>query len=504
MDLKAQDLVSVLRDKVEGLSWDFDVRTVGKVVQVGDGVAKIYGLSNSVAGELLKFPKGYGLAINLEEGNIVGAIVLGSEDSVVAGDEVQGTGKTASIPVGDSFLGRVVNALGEPLDGLGKISSKQRGLIESPAPGVLDRQPVQQSLATGISAIDAMIPIGKGQRELIIGDRKTGKTTIAVDSILNQKGKEVSCIYVAIGQKLSSVVSVVELLKSRGCMDYTTVVVASASDSVAMQYLAPYSGCTLGEYFRDKGRDALVVYDDLSKHAVAYRQISLLLRRPPGREAYPGDVFYAHSRLLERAAKLNSEKGGGSLTALPIIETQASDISAYIPTNVISITDGQIYLEKDLFHSGIKPAVNAGLSVSRVGGSAQVKAMKKVAGRLRLSLAQFRELEIFSQFGTDLDENTEAVLTRGRRLREILKQVEASPLDVSKQIVLIYAGVHGYLDQLKVSDVQSFKEEMLTFLQDEERLAFLKPLEEGGDITEEYVEAITKWIESVLVSFSKG
>jgi F-type H+-transporting ATPase subunit alpha len=441
------------------------------VLQVGDGIARVYGLQDVMVSELVEFPDGtMGMALNLEEDN-VGVIILGSDEDIKEGDIVKRTGRILSVPVGKALLGRVVNPLGQPLDEKGAIVSEEYRLLEIKAPGVVHRQPVKEPLQTGIKAIDSMIPIGRGQRELIIGDRQTGKTAIAIDTIINQKythhtDSPVYCIYVAIGQKLSNIARVVKTLEDYGAMEYTTVVVASASDPAPMQYIAPYAGCTMGEYFRDNGMHALVVYDDLSKHAQAYRQVSLLLRRPPGREAYPGDVFYLHSRLLERAAKLSDEKGGGSLTALPIIETQAGDVSAYIPTNVISITDGQIYLESDLFFAGVRPAMNVGISVSRVGGNAQIRAMKQVAGRLKLDLAQYREVQAFAQFSSDLDRVTQQQLARGQRMVELLKQPQYQPMPVEDQIIVIFAGTGGYLDDVPVSAIQRFEREFLSFVHD--------------------------------------
>jgi F-type H+/Na+-transporting ATPase subunit alpha len=464
MEIKADEISKIIRQQIEGFSTEIDLTEVGSVVSVGDGIARIYGLEKAMAGELLELPHGvYGIALNLEEES-VGAVLLGETSQIKEGDQVRRTRKLMQVPVGDAVVGRVVNALGHPEDGKGPISSDLSMPIERLAPGVVDRRPVKEPLQTGLKAIDAMIPIGRGQRELIIGDRQTGKTAVALDTIINQKGTGVLCIYVAIGQKKSTVAQVVRTLEEYGAMDHTVVVSASASDPATMQYIAPYSGCAMGEYFRDRGKHALVIYDDLSKHAAAYREISLLLRRPPGREAYPGDVFYLHSRLLERAAKLGDKLGGGSLTALPIIETQAGDISAYIPTNVISITDGQIFLESDLFYSGVRPAINVGLSVSRVGGNAQVKAMKKVAGTLRLDLAQYRELAAFAQFGSDLDKATQAQLSRGERLVEILKQGQYSPVPVEHQVVAIYAAVNGYLDGIEVSLVREFEKGLYQYL----------------------------------------
>ncbi|HQF86159.1 MAG TPA: F0F1 ATP synthase subunit alpha [Acidobacteriota bacterium] len=464
MEFKADEITRFIKDTIKGFDTAVDVTEVGSVISVGDGIARIYGLDKVMYGELLEFPHDvFGLAMNLEEDN-VGAVMLGEAFAVREGDTVKRTGRIMSVPVGEAMVGRVVDALGRPVDGKGPIVTELFNPVERLAPGVVDRQPVKEPLQTGIKAIDSMIPIGRGQRELIIGDRQTGKTAIAVDTIINQKDTGVISIYVAIGQKQSTVARVVDTLQKHGVLERTVVLVAAASDPAPMQYLAPYAGCAIGEYFRDKGQHALVIYDDLSKHAAAYREISLLLRRPPGREAFPGDVFFLHSRLLERAAKLNDEFGGGSLTALPIIETQAGDISAYIPTNVISITDGQIFLETDLFHSGFRPAINAGISVSRVGGSAQIKAMKQVAGRLRLDLAQYRELQAFAQFGSDLDKATKAQLNRGARLMELLKQGQYKPLTVEKQVVIIYAGTTGHLDDLPLDQVSAFEQALYEHL----------------------------------------
>ncbi len=462
--IKADEITKIIRDQIENFDRSVSVTEVGSIISVGDGVARIHGLDNVMAGELLELPHEVaGLALNLEEDQ-VSAVLLGDYTSIKEGDTVKRTRRIISVPVGEALIGRVVDALGHPTDGKGPVLTDQFNPIERLAPGVVDRLPVREPLQTGLKPIDAMIPIGRGQRELIIGDRQTGKTAIALDTILNQRGGDVICIYVAIGQKRSTVAQVVKTLEENDAMKYSIVVAASSSDPAPMQYMAPYAGCAMGEYFRDRGRHALCIYDDLSKHAVSYREISLLLRRPPGREAYPGDVFYLHSRLLERAAKLNKESGGGSLTALPIIETQAGDVSAYIPTNVISITDGQIYLESDLFHSGIRPAVNVGLSVSRVGGNAQIKAMKQVAGTLRLDLAQYRELAAFAQFGSELDRATHAQLNRGRRLTEILKQDQYRPLPVEKQILIIFAGTNGYLDDLAVEECLPFEQSLYDFL----------------------------------------
>jgi len=461
--IRADEISRILRAEIENYDAAVNVDETGSVISVGDGIARVYGLENVMAGELIDFGNEVvGLALNLEEDQ-VGAVLLGDYLRIKEGDSVRRTGRIMSVPVGDAMVGRVVNSLGAPIDGKGAIATTAFNSVERIAPGVVDRMPVKQPLQTGIKAIDAMIPIGRGQRELLIGDRQTGKTTIALDTIINQKGGDVICIYVAIGQKRSTVAQVVKTLEEFGAMDYTIVVAATASDPAPMQYIAPYAGCAMGEFFRDSGRHAVCFYDDLSKHAAAYREISLLLRRPPGREAYPGDVFYLHSRLLERAAKLNEANGGGSLTALPFIETQAGDVSAYIPTNVISITDGQIYLESDLFNSNIRPAINVGLSVSRVGGSAQVKAMRTVAGSLRLDLAQYRDLAAFAQFGSDLDKASQDQLNRGRRLTEALKQGQYSPVPVEKQVLIIFAGVNGYLDDLAVEEVRPFEAELYKF-----------------------------------------
>jgi F-type H+-transporting ATPase subunit alpha len=464
MEIKPDEISKIIREQIEGYRAGIDVSEVGTVVSVGDGIARVYGLEKVMAGELLEFPHGVmGLALNLEESQ-VGVVLLGQYTEIREGNQVKRTGRIMEVPVGDALIGRVVDALAQPIDGRGPIVSDKFNPVERIAPGVVDRQPVKEPLQTGIKAIDAMIPIGRGQRELIIGDRQTGKTAVALDAIINQKGQNVICVYVAIGQKRSTVAQVVKTLQEYGAMDYTIVVSASASDPAPMQYVAPYAGCAIAEYFRDNGKHALCIYDDLSKHAAAYREISLLLRRPPGREAYPGDVFYLHSRLLERAAKMSEKNGSGSLTALPIIETQASDVSAYIPTNVISITDGQIFLESDLFNSGVRPAVNVGISVSRVGGSAQIKAMRQVAGSLRLDLAQFRELAAFAQFGSDLDKVTLAQLSRGQRLTEILKQDQYTPFPVEKQVIIIYAGTNGFLDDLEVAECGPFEQSLYRHL----------------------------------------
>ncbi|MDA8353765.1 MAG: F0F1 ATP synthase subunit alpha [Firmicutes bacterium] len=499
MSIKPEEISSLIKQQIEQFEGDIEVVDVGSVVQVGDGIARVHGLKNAMAGELVEFENGVmGMVQNLEEDQ-VGVVILGPFSDIGEGDQVKRTGRIMEVPVGESLLGRVVNPLGQPLDGKGPLNTSEYRPVESPAPGVMDRKSVHEPLQTGIKAIDSMIPIGRGQRELIIGDRQTGKTTIAVDTILNQKDQDMICIYVAIGQKQSTVVGVVEKLRQAGALDYTIVVSANASDPSPLLYLAPYAGCAMGEKFMYEGKHVLVVYDDLTKQAAAYRELSLLLRRPPGREAFPGDVFYLHSRLLERAAKLSDEKGGGSLTALPFIETQAGDISAYIPTNVISITDGQIFLESDLFYSGVRPAVNVGTSVSRVGGDAQIKAMKKVAGTLKLDLAQYRELQAFAQFGSDLDKATQAKLARGERLMEVLKQDENQPMPVEKQIISIYAATRGYLDDVAVEDVQRFESELLSYVETE-RSDVLKKIREEQKLSDEMEEGI----KSAVQDFKKG
>ena len=466
MQLKPEQISRIIRSQIKYYENAIEQTETGTVTMVGDGIARAAGLDNCMAGELVQFESGtYGMAQNLEE-NSVSIVLLGDDEGIKEGSTIKRTGKVVSVPVGEGMIGRVVNALGQPIDGKGPIEAADYRAIESPAPGILDRQPVKQPLQTGIKAIDSMIPIGRGQRELIIGDRQTGKTVIATDTIINQKGKDVLCIYVAIGQKRSTVATLVENLERNGAMAYTTVVCATASELSPLQYIAPYAGCAMGEYFMQKGKHVLIIYDDLSKHAVAYRALSLLIRRPPGREAYPGDVFYLHSRLLERAAKLSDEKGGGSLTALPIIETQAGDVSAYIPTNVISITDGQIFLETELFHAGIRPAVNPGISVSRVGGNAQIKAMKKVAGTLKLIYSQYRELQGFAQFGSDLDADTKARLAQGERIVGILKQDRNSPVPVEKQVAILYATIHGYLKDIAVADIGAYEQGLYRYLDD--------------------------------------
>jgi len=493
MEIKADEITKIIREQIEEYRGGVDVSEIGNVISVGDGIARVYGLEKAMAGELLEFPHGVmGLALNLEESQ-VGVVLLGDYTGIREGDQVRRTGRIMEVPVGEALVGRVVNALAQAIDGKGPIVTKDRSAIERIAPGVIDRQPVKEPLQTGLKAIDSMIPIGRGQRELIIGDRQTGKTAVAIDTIINQKGQNVICVYVAIGQKRSTVAQVVKTLEEYGAMEYTVVVSASASDPAPMQYLAPYAGCAIGEFFRDTKRHALCIYDDLSKHAAAYREISLLLRRPPGREAYPGDVFYLHSRLLERAAKLNEQNGAGSLTALPIIETQAGDVSAYIPTNVISITDGQIYLESDLFHSGIRPAVNTGLSVSRVGGNAQIKAMRQVAGSLRLNMAQFRALAAFAQFGSDLDKATLSQLNRGQRLTEVLKQDQYKPLAVEKQVAIIFAGTNGMLDDVEVAACRPFEEFLYRFL-DASHPDLLKKMRERKAIDDDVKSVLQKAI----------
>lgn len=502
MEIKADEISKIIQRHIEGFESDIDIKEVGIVTSVGDGIAKIYGLDRVMYNELLEFPKDvFGLALNLEEDS-VGAVLLGESYLIKEGDLVKRTHKIIQVPSGPSMIGRVVNPLGVPLDGKGPIQSDDFMVVERMAPGVVDRMPVKEPLQTGIKAIDSMIPIGRGQRELIIGDRQTGKTAIALDTIINQKGKDVICIYVAIGQKNSTVAYSIKTLEDYGAMDYTIVVSASASDPSPLQYLAPYSGCAMGEYFRDRGQHALIVYDDLSKHAAAYREISLLLRRPPGREAYPGDVFYLHSRLLERAAKYSEEHGGGSLTALPIIETQAGDVSGYIPTNVISITDGQIYLEPELFNAGVRPAINIGISVSRVGGNAQIKAMKQVAGKLRLDLAQYRELVTFAQFGTELDRASQAQLERGARLTEILKQDQYVPMSVENQILVIYAGNRGFLDEIEVSQVLNYEQKLIEYF-DHEHQDLLKKITDKKVIDDDLDQAISKAFTSFNQQFKE-
>lgn len=499
MQLKPGEISSILKQEIENLEFHEKLEEIGYVIESGDGIARVYGLNNCMAGELLEFENGeYGMALNLEEDN-VGCVILGSSEGIKEGTIVKRTNRVIDVPVGEQLIGRVVNALGQPLDNKGDINASERRPIENPAPAILDRKSVDTPLQTGILAIDSMIPIGRGQRELIIGDRQTGKTAIAIDTILNQKDQDVICIYVAIGQKASTVARVVHTLTMHGAMDYSIVVSATASESAALQYIAPYAACSMAEYFMYKGRDVLIVYDDLSKHAVAYRTLSLLLRRPPGREAYPGDVFYLHSRLLERAAKLSDDLGGGSITALPIIETQAGDISAYIPTNVISITDGQIFLESELFFSGVRPAINVGLSVSRVGGAAQTKAMKKVASRLRLDLAQYRELEVFAQFGSDLDKSTRELLEQGQRIVESIKQEQYKPLPLEYQVLMIFAVINKFLVDIPVSDVRKFHQGLIEYVKDNYP-DILREIKEKKDISEELAnrmkEAIQKYKEA--------
>jgi F-type H+-transporting ATPase subunit alpha len=495
-ELKADEISELIKKQITDFEKRVDVSEVGTVVKVGDGIARIYGLDNCMSSELLEFPNEvYGMALNLEEDS-VGAVLFGEDTLIKEGDIVKRTGKIMSVPAGEELLGRVVNAIGQPIDGKGPINAKENRIVEVIAPGIIDRQPVGEPMQTGLKAVDAMIPIGRGQRELIIGDRQTGKTAIGVDAIINQKGSGVICIYVAVGQKRSNVVRVVKKLEEEGALDHTIIVSASASEPAPLQYIAPYTGCALGEYFRDNGKHALIIYDDLSKQATAYRQLSLLLRRPPGREAFPGDVFFLHSRLLERAAKLSDELGGGSLTALPIIETQAGDVSGYIPTNVISITDGQIYLEPELFYAGVRPAVNVGLSVSRVGGAAQTKAMKQVAGTLRLDLAQFREMAAFAQFGSDLDEATLAQIERGKRMVELLKQNQYVPLSMEDQVIGLFAGANGYLDDVPVESISKFEDELLKFMRgtkDDERTELREKKAIDDALKEKLVEAIEEF-----------
>ncbi len=495
-ETRIEEIGEILKRRIKGFEREIVIAEVGSVISVGDGIARAYGLSGAMAGELVEFKSGImGLVLNLEEDN-VGIAIFGEDKHVEEGDMVKRTGRIAQVPVGDDMKGRVVNALGQPIDGMGQIQAKEYRQIEIKAPGVVYRQPVREPLQTGIKAIDTMIPIGRGQRELILGDRQTGKTAIAIDTIINQRGQDVYCIYVAIGQKQSTVAQVVDKLKEFGAMEYTTIVAATASVPAPFQFIAPYTGCALGEYFRDTKRHALAIYDDLTKHAWAYRQLSLLLRRPPGREAYPGDVFYLHSRLLERAAKMRDENGAGSLTALPIIETQAGDVSAYIPTNVISITDGQIYLERDLFYAGVRPAINVGLSVSRVGGSAQIRAMKRVAGRLRLELAQYREVEAFSQFASDLDKVTQAQLARGSRLVEALKQDQYQPLPVERQVLLIFAVTTGYADGYPVEAVRKYEKELFVFFEAKYQSLF-EEIKTKKDVTDDLAQKVRKALDEL-------
>ncbi|NOZ86373.1 MAG: F0F1 ATP synthase subunit alpha [Deltaproteobacteria bacterium] len=499
--IKAEEISALIRQQIEDYDQKVEVSETGSVLSVGDGIARVYGLEGAMAGELLEFPNQiYGIVLNLETDN-VGVALMAEATEIKEGDKVKRTGRIAQVPVGEALVGRVVNALGHPIDGKGPVDSKETRVIEVKAPGIVKRQPVKEPLQTGLKCIDAMTPIGRGQRELIIGDRGTGKTAIAVDTIINQKGQGVYCFYIAIGQKQSTVAQVVARLEKHGAMEYTTVVASSASELAPLQFIAPYAGCTMGEYFRDKGEHALCIYDDLSKHAVAYRNLSLLLRRPPGREAYPGDVFYLHSRLLERAAKLSEKEGGGSLTALPVIETQAGDVSAYIPTNVISITDGQIFLESDLFYAGQRPAMNAGISVSRVGGNAQIKAMKQVAGSLRLDLAQFRELAAFAQFGSDLDKATQAQLARGQRMVEILKQPQYQPVPVEKQVVILYAGTSGFLDKFPVTSLAGLEKELYSFMENR-KPEILREIREKGVLSEDLEKKIDAAFEEFAKEFS--
>lgn len=499
--LQADEISSIIKERIDSFEIDVDINETGKIIALGDGIATVYGLNNVMAGEMVEFEDGEkGIVQNLEESN-AGVVILGKGESLKEGMSVKRLGTLLKTPVGDAMLGRVVNALGEPIDGKGAIEASETRFVEEKAPGIMDRKSVHEPLQTGIKAIDALVPIGRGQRELIIGDRQTGKTTVAVDAIINQKGQDVVCIYVAVGQKQSTVASVVKKLEEHGAMDYTIVVNAGASDSASLQFLAPYTGATIGEYFRDNGRHALIVYDDLSKHAVAYREMSLILRRPPGREAFPGDVFYLHSRLLERAAKMSDEKGAGSMTALPIIETQAGDVSAYIPTNVISITDGQIFLETDLFNSGIRPAINVGLSVSRVGGAAQTKAIKKVSGTLRLDLAQYRELQAFAQFASDLDESSKNQLDRGQRMVEVLKQGPYSPLPFEKQVAIIFAGAKGYLDDIDAAQVVKFENELYPYLETTHPTV-LEDIRNKKAIDAEIQEQLEKALDDFKATFS--
>ena len=504
MQLKPEQISRIIRSQIKYYENAIEQTETGTVTMVGDGIARAAGLDNCMAGELVQFESGtYGMAQNLEE-NSVSIVLLGDDEGIKEGSTIKRTGKVVSVPVGEGMIGRVVNALGQPIDGKGPIEAADYRAIESPAPGILDRQPVKQPLQTGIKAIDSMIPIGRGQRELIIGDRQTGKTVIATDTIINQKGKDVLCIYVAIGQKRSTVATLVENLEKNGAMAYTTVVCATASELSPLQYIAPYAGCAMGEYFMNKGRHVLIIYDDLSKHAVAYRALSLLIRRPPGREAYPGDVFYLHSRLLERAAKLSDAKGGGSLTALPIIETQAGDVSAYIPTNVISITDCQIFLETELFHACIRPAVNPGISVSRVGGNAQIKAMKKVARTLKLIYSQYRELQGFAQFGSDLDADTKARLAQGERIVEVLKQDRNSPVAVEKQVAILYATIHGYLKEVAVSDIAEYEQRLYDYLDENVTAAgVMETIRTTGDLKPETEEQLKQVLADFTAQFLK-
>ncbi len=509
MELRAAEISAILKDQIANFGAEADVAEVGQTISVGDGVARVHGLDNVQAGEMVEFPGGVkGMALNLETDN-VGVVIFGSDRSIKEGDTVKRTGTIVDVPVGNGLLGRVVDGLGNPIDGKGAIDATERRLAEAKAPGIIPRKSVHEPVQTGLKALDSLVPVGRGQRELIIGDRQTGKTTVAIDAILNQKsinasadaGKKMHCIYVAVGQKRSTVAQIVKTLEDNGAMEYTTVVAATASDPAPLQFLAPYTGATIGEYFRDNGMHALIVYDDLSKQAVAYRQMSLLLRRPPGREAYPGDVFYLHSRLLERACKLNEDNGSGSMTALPVIETQGNDVSAFIPTNVISITDGQIFLETDLFNKGIRPAINVGLSVSRVGSAAQTKAMKKVAGSIKLELAQYREMEAFSQFASDLDAATQKLLARGARLTELLKQAQNAPLSVAEQVLSLYAGTKGYLDNINISDVNRFESSLLDQVRSE-NADLLKTINDSGELSEDSEKAVKAILESFVKTFA--
>lgn len=500
MDLRPEEITNLIKAQIKNYESKIELKDVGTVVTVGDGIARVYGLESCMSGELLDFGGDvHGMALNLEQ-DFVGAVLLGSDENIKEGDTVRRTGTIVSVPVGEALLGRVVNPLGEPIDGKGPVLSEEKRPIESPAPGIIKRKSVNRPLQTGIKAIDSMIPIGRGQRELIIGDRQTGKTAIAIDTIINQKGKDVICIYVAIGQKRSTVANVVDSLSRAGAMEYTIVVSATASELAPIQYIAPYAGCAMGEYFMYKGKDVLCVYDDLSKHAVAYRALSLLLKRPPGREAYPGDVFYLHSRLLERAANLSPELGGGSLTALPLIETQAGDVSAYIPTNVISITDGQIFLETELFNAGVRPAVNPGISVSRVGGNAQIKAMKKVSGQLKLAYSQYRELQAFAQFGSDLDKDTKERLDQGARIVEVLKQDKNSPVVVEHQVIIIYAVIHNFLQEIPVEQIAEFEQQLYDFV-DESYPEITDSIRQTGDLTKENMERLNEVLRTFVGKF---
>lgn len=503
MNVRPEEISSILKQQIENYQNEVEVANIGTVIQIADGVARVHGLSQAMSGEMLEFPGGvYGMTLNLEEDHI-GCVILGPFSQIREGDQVKRTGRIVEVPVGEALIGRVVNALGQPIDGKAPLDTKKFRPIENLAPGVVYRKSVHQPLQTGLKAIDAMVPIGRGQRELIIGDKQTGKTAVAIDAIINQKGQDVICIYVAIGQKASTVAGVVEKLERLGAMDYTIIVAATASEPAPLLYIAPYAGCAMGEEFMYNGKDVLIIYDDLSKQAVAYRELSLLLKRPPGREAYPGDVFYLHSRLLERSAKVSDELGGGSMTALPIIETQAGDVSAYIPTNVISITDGQIFLESDLFHSGFRPAINVGISVSRVGGSAQIKAMKQVSGTLRIDLAQYRELAAFAQFGSDLDKSTQARLNRGRKTMEVLKQGQYQPMPVEEQIAVIYCATKGFLDDVELEGIMKFEEDFLKYMRSAEQKHLLEEIKGGQKLTKEVEEKLKTAIKSFKDSFGR-